>query len=167
MAAEEAATPPPENSPESGQVRPSVAASVPAASVAPVIDEFNRSYGTGRRKSSAARVWIKPGTGRVTVNGKPQEEYFPRDAHRTHLQRPLQVTDRLVELDVVCTVRGGGFSGQAGAVRHGLSRALAAREPTLVPKLRADGLLTRDARRVERKKYGRPKARRSFQFSKR
>ena len=126
-----------------------------------------RSYGTGRRKSSVARVWVMAGKGRITVNGKPQQEYFPRAGHLALLRLPLQVSERQDEVDVVCTVRGGGTSGQAGAIRHGISRALAAREPALGPKLRAHGLLTRDARRVERKKYGRPKARRSFQFSKR
>ncbi len=126
-----------------------------------------RSYGTGRRKSSVARVWVAAGKGRITVNGKPQQEYFPRAGHLALLRQPLQVAERQDEIDVVCTVRGGGCSGQAGAIRHGISRALAAREPALGPRLRAHGLLTRDARRVERKKYGRPKARRSFQFSKR
>ncbi len=126
-----------------------------------------RSYGTGRRKSSVARVWVMAGKGRITVNGKPQQDYFPRAVHLALLRQPLQVTERLDEIDVVCTVRGGGSSGQAGAIRHGISRALVAREPSLGPRLRAQGLMTRDARRVERKKYGRPKARRSFQFSKR
>ncbi len=126
-----------------------------------------KSYGTGRRKSSVARVWVMAGKGRIMVNGQRQEEYFPRAGHLALLRQPLQVSERQDEIDVVCTVRGGGLSGQAGAIRHGISRALAAREPALGTQLRAHGLLTRDARRVERKKYGRPKARRSFQFSKR
>ncbi len=138
-----------------------------AASAASAPSNRSRSYGTGRRKSSVARVWVTAGKGRVTVNGKPQQHYFPRAVHLALLRQPLQVAERQDEIDVICTVRGGGLSGQAGAIRHGISRALAAREPTLTSKLRAHGLLTRDARRVERKKYGRPKARRSFQFSKR
>lgn len=152
---------------EGAAAEPAPPSAAPEPAAAPPAQAGERSYGTGRRKSSVARVWLMPGSGRVTVNSKPQEDYFPRATHRTLIGQPLQVAERLEAYDVVCTVRGGGFSGQAGAVRHGISRALAAREPALVPKLRAEGLLTRDARRVERKKYGRPKARRSFQFSKR
>lgn len=144
---------------------PSVLTTTEPAPPAPV--GKGRSYGTGRRKSSVARVWVMAGKGRITVNGKLQQDYFPRIVHLALLRQPLQVAERLDEIDVVCTVRGGGSSGQAGAIRHGISRALAEREPSLRPRLRAHGLLTRDARRVERKKYGRPKARRSFQFSKR
>ncbi len=143
---------------------PSDATAAPAPTASP---GKTRSYGTGRRKSSVARVWVTAGKGRIVVNGKRQEDYFSRAGHLALLRQPLQVAERLDEIDVVCTVRGGGLSGQAGAIRHGISRALAAREPALSPQLRAQGLLTRDARRVERKKYGRPKARRSFQFSKR
>lgn len=160
-------TPPEASAGEEAAPEPPPPSAGPAPAADSSVDGLNRSYGTGRRKSSVARVWLMPGSGRVTVNRKPQEDYFPRATHRTLVQQPLQVAERLEEYDVVCTVRGGGPSGQAGAVRHGISRALAAREPALVPKLRAEGLLTRDARRVERKKYGRPKARRSFQFSKR
>ena len=133
----------------------------------PVIDAFGRSYATGRRKESVSRVWIKPGTGRVTVNGKDQEVYFARPVLRMLINQPFLVTQRLNQFDVVCTVTGGGLSGQAGAVRHGISRALVAFEPDLRSRLKGVGFLTRDSRKVERKKYGKRKARRSFQFSKR
>ncbi len=135
--------------------------------VEPKIDEFGRSYGTGRRKSATARVWIKPGTGKITVNGKDQEEYFARPVLRMILEQPLVEAERRTEFDVICTVKGSGLSGQAGAVRHGISRALVAREPELRRVLKPFGFMTRDPRVVERKKYGRAKARRSFQFSKR
>ncbi|RIJ22087.1 30S ribosomal protein S9 [Henriciella barbarensis] len=133
----------------------------------PKIDEFGRSYGTGRRKSATARVWIKPGTGKITVNGKDQEQYFARPVLRMVIEQPLIETDRRTEFDVICTVKGSGLSGQAGAVRHGIARALVNYEPGLRPVLKPFGFLTRDPRTVERKKYGRAKARRSFQFSKR
>ena len=133
----------------------------------PKIDEFGRSYGTGRRKSATARVWIKPGTGKITVNGKDQEEYFARPVLRMVLEQPLVEAERRTEFDVICTVKGSGLSGQAGAVRHGIARALVAREPELRRVLKPFGFMTRDPRVVERKKYGRAKARRSFQFSKR
>ena len=133
----------------------------------PKIDSFGRSYATGRRKDAAARVWVKRGTGQVTINGRKLDVYFARPVLQMILAQPFEVTERVGEFDVVATVRGGGLSGQAGAVRHGISRALTLFEPGLRPVLKAGGFLTRDSRVVERKKYGRAKARRSFQFSKR
>ena len=133
----------------------------------PEIDAFGRAYATGRRKESVSRVWIKPGPGRITVNGKDQEVYFARPVLRMLINQPFLVTQRLNQFDVVCTVTGGGLSGQAGAVRHGISRALLNYEPELHGPLKSGGFLTRDSRTVERKKYGKAKARRSFQFSKR
>jgi len=130
-------------------------------------DSKGRAYATGRRKNAVARVWIKPGTGRITINGKEEKVYFARPVLRMILRQPLIAAGRDGQFDVVVTVTGGGLSGQAGAVRHGISRALVAYEPTLRPVLKPGGFLTRDPRAVERKKYGRPKARRSFQFSKR
>ncbi|MGP1394666.1 MAG: 30S ribosomal protein S9 [Inquilinaceae bacterium] len=131
------------------------------------VDAQGRSYATGRRKDAVARVWIKPGSGKVTVNGRDQEIYFARPVLRMLLEQPFSATDRKNQFDVVATVKGGGLSGQAGAVRHGLSRALVSFEPDLQPILKSGGFLTRDSRTVERKKYGKAKARRSFQFSKR
>ena len=131
------------------------------------IDAQGRAYATGKRKDAVARVWIKPGGGRITVNEKPAEAYFARPVLRMILQQSLQVANRMEQYDIVVTVAGGGLSGQAGAVRHGLARALTHYEPDLRGPLKKEGFLTRDARVVERKKYGRAKARRSFQFSKR
>lgn len=133
----------------------------------PKIDAQGRSYATGRRKNAIARVWIKPGSGKITVNGREFEDYFARPVLRMVINQPFGVANRKDQFDVVCTVTGGGLSGQAGAVRHGISRALTLFEPALRPSLKAGGFLTRDSRAVERKKYGRAKARRSFQFSKR
>ena len=133
----------------------------------PVIDEHGRSYGTGRRKDAVARVWIRPGSGRFTVNGKTSDDYFARPTLRQIIVQPFDASNRRDQFDVICTVKGGGLSGQAGAVRHGLSRALVNYEPGLRPPLKAAGFMTRDSRVVERKKFGRAKARRSFQFSKR
>ncbi|WP_085617944.1 30S ribosomal protein S9 [Thalassospira alkalitolerans] len=133
----------------------------------PKIDAQGRSYATGRRKNAIARVWIKPGSGKVTVNGREFDDYFARPVLRMVINQPFGAADRKDQFDVVCTVCGGGLSGQAGAVRHGISRALITFEPALRPSLKAGGFLTRDSRAVERKKYGRAKARRSFQFSKR
>ena len=133
----------------------------------PVRDAQGRSYATGRRKDAVARVWIKPGSGRVTVNGRDQEVYFARPVLRMLIQQPFLVTERLNQFDVDCSVTGGGLSGQAGAVRHGISRALVLYEPGLRSILKRGGFITRDSRTVERKKYGKAKARRSFQFSKR
>lgn len=130
-------------------------------------DAKGRSYATGRRKDAVARVWVKPGSGKVTVNGKEEAKYFARPVLRMIVRQPLVVTNRETQFDVVVTVKGGGLSGQAGAVRHGLSRALVNYEPELKPLLKARGFMTRDSRMVERKKYGKAKARRSFQFSKR
>jgi small subunit ribosomal protein S9 len=135
--------------------------------VKPKRDAQGRSYATGKRKNAVARVWIKPGKGKITVNGRDQEIYFARPVLRMMIAQPLEVAGRLGEFDVDVTVIGSGLSGQAGAVRHGLSKALTYYEPSLRPALKAGGFLTRDARVVERKKYGRKKARRSFQFSKR
>lgn len=133
----------------------------------PKIDAHGRAYATGRRKDAVARVWIKPGPGKVTVNGREIETYFARPVLRMILQQPLVAAGRKDQYDIICTVTGGGLSGQAGAVRHGLSRALTNFEPELRSVLKKGGFLTRDPRVVERKKYGRAKARRSFQFSKR
>lgn len=141
--------------------------SVVVAPVEPKIDEFGRAYGTGRRKSATARVWIKPGSGKITINGKDQEQYFARPVLRMVIEQPLIESDRRTQFDIICTVKGSGLSGQAGAIRHGITRALVAYEPGLRSVLKPHGFLTRDPRTVERKKYGRAKARRSFQFSKR
>lgn len=131
------------------------------------LDKQGRAYATGKRKDAVARVWIKPGSGKVVVNGRPLEVYFARPVLRMILQQPLGVAKRVDQYDVTVSVAGGGLSGQAGGVRHGLSKALTQYEPDLRPTLKAEGFLTRDSRVVERKKYGKKKARRSFQFSKR
>jgi len=133
----------------------------------PKIDAHGRAYGTGRRKTATARVWVKPGSGRITVNGKSEEEYFARPVLRMMIRQPLIAAERNDEFDVIATVKGSGLSGQAGAVRHGLSRALVNYEPGLRVTLKPGGFMTRDSRAVERKKYGKAKARKSFQFSKR
>jgi small subunit ribosomal protein S9 len=140
---------------------------VQAQPAQPRIDALKRSYATGKRKNAIARVWIKPGNGKITVNGRESQVYFARPVLRMLLNQPFAVTNRVGQYDVICTVVGGGLSGQAGAVRHGISRALVYYEPDLRPGLKQAGFLTRDARVVERKKYGKAKARRSFQFSKR
>src|ERR1700678_3073990 len=131
------------------------------------LDAQGRAYATGKRKNAIARVWIKPGKGQITVNGRDQEIYFARPVLRMMIAQPLQVADRQGQFDVVVSVKGSGLSGQAGAVRHGLSKALTYYEPGLRSVLKPHGFLTRDSRVVERKKYGKAKARRSFQFSKR
>jgi len=131
------------------------------------LDAQGRAYATGRRKDAVARVWIKPGKGTITVNGRDQDVYFARPSLRLVINQPFQVADREGQYDVICTVKGGGLSGQAGAVKHGISQALSKFEPALRSAVKAAGFLTRDPRVVERKKYGRAKARRSFQFSKR
>ena len=133
----------------------------------PKIDTLGRSYATGRRKESTARVWVKRGTGKISINGKEMISYFARPVLQMQLNFVFDVTERKDQFDVIATVRGGGLSGQAGAVRHGLSRALSLFEPDLRKPLKTAGMLTRDSRVVERKKYGRAKARKSFQFSKR
>ena len=143
----------------------------PAAPTMPLreqqIDAQGRSYATGRRKDAVARVWIKPGSGKVTVNGRDQAVYFARPTLRLVIDQPFQIAERAGQYDVIATVKGGGLSGQAGAVKHGISQALTKFEPTLRSVIKAAGFLTRDSRVVERKKYGKAKARKSFQFSKR
>ncbi len=131
------------------------------------LDKLGRAYATGKRKNAVARVWIKPGHGRITVNGKDFDAYFARPVLQMILKQPLLTAGRMEQFDIMATVAGGGLSGQAGAVRHGLSKALTYFEPELRAVLKKGGFLTRDSRVVERKKYGRMKARRSFQFSKR
>ena len=146
-------------------IRTAAAGQAPKAE--PKRDKQGRSYATGKRKNAVARVWVKPGKGKIVVNDRELENYFVRPVLRMMINQPFTVTNRAGEFDVFCTVAGGGLSGQAGAVRHGISKALTYYEPSLRPALKAGGFLTRDARVVERKKYGRKKARRSFQFSKR
>ena len=131
------------------------------------LDAYGRAYATGRRKDAVARVWLKPGSGKITVNGRDQEVYFARPTLRLVINQVFGITSRDGQYDVIATVKGGGLSGQAGAVKHGISQALTKYEPTLRAPVKAAGFLTRDSRVVERKKYGRAKARRSFQFSKR
>ena len=143
----------------------------PAAPEAPKyvqkLDAKGRAYATGKRKDAVARVWIKPGSGKFTINDRTAEVYFARPVLRMMIQQPLVVSNRSTQYDIICTVSGDGLSGQAGAVRHGISKALTYFEPDLRTALKRGGFLTRDSRVVERKKYGRAKARRSFQFSKR
>ena len=131
------------------------------------VDDFGRSYATGKRKDAVARVWLKQGPGNITINGKSSDDYFARPVLRMLINQPLIASERKEQFDVVCSVTGGGLSGQAGAVRQGISKALVLFEPELKKVLKSGGFLTRDSRVVERKKYGRRKARRSFQFSKR
>jgi len=153
---------------------PALEGEAPAAPAAPTmplreqeLDAYGRAYATGRRKDAVARVWLKPGSGKVTVNGRDQEVYFARPTLRLVINQPFQIAERDGQYDVVATVSGGGLSGQAGAVKHGIAQALTKFEPALRAPVKAAGFLTRDSRVVERKKYGRAKARRSFQFSKR
>ena len=138
-----------------------------AAEGRPKLDRQGRAYATGKRKNAVARVWLKPGPGRIHINGREEQIYFARPVLRMILRQPLVAAGRDGQFDVICKVTGGGLSGQAGALRHGISKALIAYEPSLRGVLKQGGFLTRDSRAVERKKYGRPKARRSFQFSKR
>jgi len=133
----------------------------------PQVDELGRAYGTGRRKDAVARVWVKRGSGKVVVNGRDQSEYFGRQTHRLILNQPFLVVNSVNQYDVMCTVKGGGLSGQAGAVRHGISRALENFDPAMRPALKKAGMLTRDSRIVERKKVGKHKARRTKQWAKR
>jgi small subunit ribosomal protein S9 len=142
-------------------------APTPETPAEPKLDAQGRAYATGKRKDAVARVWIKPGNGKIVVNGRDSEIYFARPVLRMLMNQPFEVANRQDQYDVMCTVKGGGLSGQAGAVRHGISKALVNFEPGLRSPLKHEGMLTRDARVVERKKYGRRKARRSFQFSKR
>jgi small subunit ribosomal protein S9 len=151
-------------------LKKAVSAGSPAAENAPAEpkkDALGRSYATGKRKNAIARVWLKPGTGKLTVNGRDGAVYFARPVLRMIINQPFLISDRLNQYDIWCTVTGGGLSGQAGAIRHGLSKALTYQEPALRGVLKAAGFITRDSRVVERKKYGKAKARRSFQFSKR
>lgn len=146
-------------------------AAVVAAETAPLreqeLDKFGRAYATGRRKDAVARVWLKPGSGQIVINGRDQAVYFARPTLRLVINQPFDVAERRGQYDVICTVKGGGLSGQAGAVKHGIAQALTKYEPKLRSPVKAAGFLTRDSRAVERKKYGKAKARRSFQFSKR
>jgi small subunit ribosomal protein S9 len=153
------------------QARAAPAAPVPTPSmpedVQPQLDAMGRAYATGKRKNAVARVWLKPGSGRIEVNGRESPTYFARPVLRMLINQPLVASNRLGQFDVWCTVKGGGLSGQAGAVRHGISQALTRYEPGLRPLLKTQGFLTRDSRVVERKKYGKHKARRRPQYSKR
>ncbi|MHA1597150.1 MAG: 30S ribosomal protein S9 [Alphaproteobacteria bacterium] len=152
---------------ETAAVEAPVAEDTTVAVVEPKIDDLGRAYATGKRKNAIARLWIKPGTGKISVNGRDVEVYFARPVLRMIINQPFTVAEREGQYDITCTVTGGGLSGQAGAVRHGLSKALVCYEPALRGVLKKGGFMTRDSRVVERKKYGRAKARRSFQFSKR
>ena len=166
-----AANAPATAAPAAAAVEGEAPVAAPAAPSAPLrqqeIDSRGRAYATGRRKDAVARVWLKPGTGKITINGRDQEVYFARPTLRLVINQVFGITEREGQYDVVCTVKGGGLSGQAGAVKHGISQALTKYEPILRTPVKQAGFLTRDSRTVERKKYGRAKARRSFQFSKR
>ena len=146
-------------------------ADTPTQETAPLreqeLDQYGRAYATGRRKDAVARVWLKPGSGKIQINGRDQSTYFARPSLRLVINQPFDITERRGQYDVICTVKGGGLSGQAGAVKHGISQALTRFEPALRTTVKRAGFLTRDSRTVERKKYGKAKARRSFQFSKR
>ena len=157
--------PPPAVEAEAGE--PAAPQAPPAPLREQQLDKQGRAYATGRRKDAVARVWLKPGSGTITVNGRDQTVYFARPTLRLVINQPFDIAERQGQYDVVCTVVGGGLSGQAGAVKHGISQALTRYEPALRGAVKAAGFLTRDPRVVERKKYGRAKARRSFQFSKR
>jgi small subunit ribosomal protein S9 len=150
---------------ELSTLKPAVAPQAPT--YVQKLDKQGRAYATGKRKDAVARVWVKMGSGKIVINDRPVETYFARPVLRMMIQQPLVAASRQGQFDVVCTVSGGGLSGQAGAVRHGLSKAIMRHEPDLRPALKRGGFLTRDSRVVERKKYGKAKARRSFQFSKR
>jgi small subunit ribosomal protein S9 len=152
---------------ELAALKPAVAPAPETPRYVQKLDKQGRAYATGKRKNAVARVWLKPGGGSVTVNERPVETFFARPVLRMLIQQPLVAANRQSQYDVTCTVSGGGLSGQAGAVRHGISKALTNFEPDLRPVLKRGGFLTRDPRVVERKKYGKAKARRSFQFSKR
>ncbi|MEE2998212.1 MAG: 30S ribosomal protein S9 [Pseudomonadota bacterium] len=170
--AEETVPAPPEENTSAGleetpSAPPTVTPEPSAVRMEQKLDSHGRAYATGKRKNAVARVWIKPGIGRLTVNGKDGPDYFARPVLQMIIGQPMSAVDRTTQYDVWCTVSGGGLSGQAGAVRHGISKALTYFEPDLRPTLKQGGFLTRDSRAVERKKYGRRKARRSFQFSKR
>lgn len=165
------ATPAPAPVAEAAAPAPETPAAPPPVDAAPLreqqLDKFGRAYATGRRKDAVARVWLKPGSGKIEVNGRDQSVYFARPTLRLVINQPFDIADRNGQYDVVVTVKGGGLSGQAGAVKHGIAQALSRFEPALRTTVKQAGFLTRDPRVVERKKYGRAKARRSFQFSKR
>ena len=157
------------NAPQGFEALAAMSTNPPEAQIVyePKIDSQGRAYATGKRKNAVARVWIKPGSGRITINDRDQEIYFARPVLRMMIAQPLQIADRATQFDVIATVEGSGLSGQAGAVRHAISKALTYYEPGLRAVLKPHGFLTRDSRVVERKKYGKAKARKSFQFSKR
>ncbi len=166
--------PAPAPAPAQGSTEGEIMVEAPVAPTAPTmplreqeIDSLGRAYATGRRKDAVARVWLKPGTGKIVINGRDQEVYFARPTLRLVINQVFGITEREGQYDVMCTVKGGGLSGQAGAVKHGISQAITRYEPVLRAPVKAAGFLTRDSRVVERKKYGKAKARRSFQFSKR
>ena len=165
------ATPPPPPAADAEAPAAETPVAPPPVEAAPLreqqLDKFGRAYATGRRKDAIARVWLKPGSGKIEVNGRDQSVYFARPTLRLVINQPFDVADRNGQYDVVVTVKGGGLSGQAGAVKHGIAQALSRFEPALRTTVKQAGFLTRDPRVVERKKYGRAKARRSFQFSKR
>jgi small subunit ribosomal protein S9 len=165
------ATPPPPPAAEAEAPAAETPAAPPPVEAAPLreqqLDKFGRAYATGRRKDAVARVWLKPGSGKIEVNGREQEVYFARPSLRLVINQPFGLTERVGQYDVVATVKGGGLSGQAGAVKHGIAQALSRFEPALRTTVKQAGFLTRDPRVVERKKYGKAKARRSFLFSKR
>jgi small subunit ribosomal protein S9 len=169
LTSEQAAAPAPEPAVE--EAAAPVEAAPPPVEQAPLreqqLDKYGRAYATGRRKDAIARVWLKPGSGKIVINGREQEIYFARPTLRLVINQPFGVAGREGQYDVVATVVGGGLSGQAGAVKHGIAQALTRYEPALRTVVKQAGFLTRDSRAVERKKYGRAKARRSFQFSKR
>jgi small subunit ribosomal protein S9 len=148
-------------------VSPQAPAQIAAVIREQELDAQGRAYATGKRKDAVARVWLKPGSGKIVVNGRDQEVYFARPSLRLVINQPFGITERVGQYDVMVTVKGGGLSGQAGAVKHGIAQALSKYEPTLRSAVKAEGYLTRDSRVVERKKYGKAKARKSFQFSKR
>ena len=152
---------------ENTEIIPEVSAASEVIDVQPKIDSLGRSYATGRRKNSIARVWLSAGTGKIIINGKESNKYFTRPVLHMVINQPLVLTNKSSLMDIMITVSGGGLSGQAGAVRHGISKALTLFDPNLRTSLKSEGFLTRDARIVERKKYGRAKARRRYQFSKR
>ncbi|GGO99155.1 30S ribosomal protein S9 [Stakelama pacifica] len=160
-----------QNQPAPDAVVAETTADTPAQETAPLreqeLDQYGRAYATGRRKDAVARVWLKPGSGKIEINGRDQSTYFARPSLRLVINQPFDITERRGQYDVICTVKGGGLSGQAGAVKHGISQALTRYEPALRTTVKRAGFLTRDSRAVERKKYGKAKARRSFQFSKR
>ena len=171
LTGQQAAQPAPAPAAEEAPAETAAPTPPPAQAEAPLreqqLDKFGRAYATGRRKDAVARVWLKPGSGRIEINGREQEVYFARPSLRLVINQPFDIADRRGQYDVVATVKGGGLSGQAGAVKHGISQALTRYEPALRTMVKQAGFLTRDPRVVERKKYGRAKARRSFQFSKR